>query len=243
MTVNTQGTVISYVGNGSTTVFATPYVNNSGSIRVYVNGVLKTAGTDYTLTPIGTPPPSQTVRYNATFGTAPASGAIVVIDLGNLYGSISQGITYTNFQGNAAVTETGFDRGVLETQLIRDADYYTSRLVPTVPSGIYQVLDFSDFSIPSSPASRVFFSQPVTSVSYKFLNAYPYSVESRFRLYMNVQAALSNVTFTDGTGAFSLIWGPVGTPNLTATGLHILDFCTIGDSVFLGTYVGTLPFI
>jgi hypothetical protein len=243
MTVSTQGTVVRYLGDSVTTVFATPYVNNSGSLRVYVAGVLKVLGTDYTVTPIGTPPPSQTVRYNVTFSVAPAAGSVVVIDLGNLYGAISQGITYTNFQGNAAVTETGFDRGVLETQLIRDADYYTSRLVPTTPSGIYSVLDFSDFSIPSSPAARVFLSEPVTSVSYKFLNAYPFPVESRFRLYMNVTASLTTVTFTDGTGGFSLIWGPGGAPNLTTTGLHILDFCTIGDSIFLGTYVGTLPFI
>lgn len=74
MTVSVQTPFNSSTGNGVTTVF--PYtfkVISANDLKVTVNGVLKTNGTDYTVSGIG-----SDGGGNVTFTVAPASGAVVV---------------------------------------------------------------------------------------------------------------------------------------------------------------------
>jgi hypothetical protein len=64
-----------YTGNGNTTAFATGfYFLANAHVKVYVEDVLKTLGTDYSLTGAGNP-----LGGTVTFNTAPASGHKILI--------------------------------------------------------------------------------------------------------------------------------------------------------------------
>ncbi len=75
MTISSTNSRWEYTGNGATTAFA--YDNlifDDSDLKVYVAGTLKTLTTDYTVSGAG-----GTSGGNVTFGSAPASGASVVI--------------------------------------------------------------------------------------------------------------------------------------------------------------------
>lgn len=74
MTVSSTINSISYTGNGVLTTFAYPLkIFADTDLQVYVNGVLKTLTTDYTVTGVG-----NVGGGNVVFGVAPAAVAITI---------------------------------------------------------------------------------------------------------------------------------------------------------------------
>jgi len=75
MTVTVNDGRIEYTGNGATTVFAYDFLLlDQAHVEVYLNGVLKTISTHYTVSGVGTP-----AGGNVTFLTAPASSVKVLL--------------------------------------------------------------------------------------------------------------------------------------------------------------------
>ena len=76
MTVSSTTTKVSYTGNNATTVFAYTFkIFASGEIKVYVDNVLKTLTTHYTLSGVGS---ASGGNVTFTAGNTPGTGASVV---------------------------------------------------------------------------------------------------------------------------------------------------------------------
>ncbi len=74
MTVSSTINAISYTGNSILTTFAYPYkIFADTDLQVYVNGILKTLTTDYTVTGAG-----NVGGGNVVFGAAPAAAPITI---------------------------------------------------------------------------------------------------------------------------------------------------------------------
>lgn len=123
MTVSAQTTFNQTTGNGVTTVF--PYqfkILASGDLQVYVAGVLKTLGVDYTVSGVG-----NNTGGNVTFLLgAPAALAVVSII------RAMQVVRSTDYQQqgdfNADTVNPDFDRAIL---LIQDAQTQLGRTIRT----------------------------------------------------------------------------------------------------------------
>lgn len=114
MTVSTTTNRVSYNGNGTTVDFATPYFIVDADVYVYVDGVLLTLATDYTLTGAG-------VAGGGTVScvVAPATGT------GNVVILVSPALTQLldlveNDKNPAGTRETAFDKLTLIAQRISD---------------------------------------------------------------------------------------------------------------------------
>ena len=120
MVVNTQGSRASYIGNGVTTTFSFPnYIKLKSEIKVYVDDVLQTLNTHYTIA--GTEP--LVSGANIVFTTAPANGLTVKIKRET---GLTQSLNLTNSGSfNQEGIEDVLDDLVLKTQdafgLIQDA--------------------------------------------------------------------------------------------------------------------------
>lgn len=114
MTVSATSNVKTYTGNGSSVNFATVFqFIDEGDIKVYLDGVLKTITTHYTVS--GGDGSTGTV----TFLSAPAADVAVVLQR---FVEYVQETDYTDFDGNpAATTETQFDLVVMQCQQLSDA--------------------------------------------------------------------------------------------------------------------------
>lgn len=112
MTIATTTNRISYTGNGVTTLFAVPFTYyNASDLKVYVDGVLKTITTDYTVGSGG-----------VTFVTAPASSKVVLIVREV---PMTQTTDYKNFEPvDADELETNIDK---LTVLVQQADEKAAR--------------------------------------------------------------------------------------------------------------------
>ena len=103
MTVSTTASVKVYTGDNSTTAFSFPYLFYSNShLKVYLDGVLKTITTHYTVTGAESP-----AGGTVTFITAPGTDVEIVIQR---IAPTTQETDLENFDGNPAdVTEKQFD--------------------------------------------------------------------------------------------------------------------------------------
>jgi len=80
MTIQSQTSSINYTGNGGTTVFAYNFKTLDQTwLQVYINGVLKTLTTDYSVSGVG-----SASGGNITFVTAPSNGSVVYIARSNI---------------------------------------------------------------------------------------------------------------------------------------------------------------
>jgi len=80
MTIQSQTSSINYTGNGGTTVFAYNFKTTDQTwLQVYINGVLKTLTTDYSVSGVG-----SASGGNITFVTAPSNGSVVYIARSNI---------------------------------------------------------------------------------------------------------------------------------------------------------------
>jgi len=146
MTVNTVLNRVSYNGNGTTTAFTTPYFLVNADIYVYVDGVLLTETTDYTLAGAGV-----AGGGTVTCVTAPISGTDNVVIL------VSPALTQLldlveNDKNPAGTRETAFDKLTLIAQRLTDlqsrsiqlADYDTiaSLVLPIAASRASKYLAF-----------------------------------------------------------------------------------------------------
>lgn len=81
MAISNNNNKIEYTANGVQTAFTFPYTYYlQTQLQVYVSGVLKTLGVDYTVSPTeSNPGDGNPIGGTVTFGAAPANGAIVLI--------------------------------------------------------------------------------------------------------------------------------------------------------------------
>lgn len=114
MTVSSQTSRIEQLGDGTTTAFAVNfYFLENSDLKVFVNGVLQTITTNYTVTGAGNP-----AGGTVTFVSAPANGVQVVIFRDP---ALTQGLDYIdNDPFPAESHERGLDKLTMIAQRIRD---------------------------------------------------------------------------------------------------------------------------
>lgn len=114
MTVSSQISRIEQLGDGTTTAFAVNfYFLENSDLKVFVNGVLQTITTNYTVTGAGNP-----AGGTVTFVSAPANGVQVVIFRDP---ALTQGLDYIdNDPFPAESHERGLDKLTMIAQRIRD---------------------------------------------------------------------------------------------------------------------------
>ena len=98
MTVSSTTTKVSYTGNGSTTVFAYTFkIFAEAEIKVYVDNVLKTLTTHYTLSGVGT---ASGGNVTFVFSNPAASGKACAWTLKWIQDSSDRTITWNGVGGN-----------------------------------------------------------------------------------------------------------------------------------------------
>lgn len=114
MTVSSQTSRIEQLGDGATTAFAVNfYFLENSDLKVFVNGVLQTITTNYTVTGAGNP-----AGGTVTFVSAPANGVEVVIFRDP---AITQGLDYIdNDPFPAESHERGLDKLTMIAQRVKD---------------------------------------------------------------------------------------------------------------------------
>lgn len=114
MTISSTDIRKEYTGNGVTTAFSYPYYFLANAdLKVYLDGTLKTITTHYTVSGAGNP-----AGGTVTFGTAPATSAVVVIVRDP---AITQAVDYVaNDPFPAASHETALDRLTMIAQRLND---------------------------------------------------------------------------------------------------------------------------
>jgi microcystin-dependent protein len=144
MTVTTQQNKLVYTGNGSSTTYPVNTLSgdvltgiilyNASELMVYVDGVLKTLNTDYTITS-STPPSNligRLVNASVVFTTAPANTKSVV-----LLRQLPLTQTLNLLDGNnppPEQLETALDKTVSQIQQVQDATTRCFQLDPKTPS-------------------------------------------------------------------------------------------------------------
>lgn len=138
MTVSTTLNRVSYVGNGSTTVFAYPFkIFEDADLEVYLNGVLQTLTTHYTVSGKG-----SLTGGNVTFLTAPPAAASVVI-IRNLPETQASALP-ANDKFPSTTVETALDKLTMLVQELKEVDQRTLKLAVTSL--------FSNLSVPDPAA-------------------------------------------------------------------------------------------
>jgi hypothetical protein len=114
MTVSSQTSRIEQLGDGTTTAFAVNfYFLENSDLKVFVNGVLQTITTNYTVTGAGNP-----AGGTVTFVSAPANGVEVVIFRDP---ALTQGLDYIdNDPFPAESHERGLDKLTMIAQRVKD---------------------------------------------------------------------------------------------------------------------------
>jgi len=114
MTISSTDNRKEYTGNGVTTAFSFPYYFLANAdLKVYLDGTLKTITTHYTVSGAGNP-----AGGTVTFGTAPATSALIVIVRDP---AITQAVDYVaNDPFPAASHETALDRLTMIAQRLND---------------------------------------------------------------------------------------------------------------------------
>jgi hypothetical protein len=144
MTVTTQQNKLVYTGNGSSTTYPVNTLSgdvltgiilyNASELMVYVDGVLKTLDTDYTITS-STPPSNligRLVNASVVFTTAPANTKSVV-----LLRQLPLTQTLNLLDGNnppPEQLETALDKTVSQIQQVHDAVTRCFQIDPKTPS-------------------------------------------------------------------------------------------------------------
>ena len=164
MTIQSTTNRISYTGNGATTIFAYNFVISDQTwLNVYVNNVLQTLTTNYTVSGVGTQSGG-----NVTFVTAPASGAVILISRSNI--PLTQLTDYTpNDKFSAETHEAALDKLTMLIQQLTAQANRSIRLnrTDTAPSNTELALvDKKDkllmFNVVTADAQ-------VTDITYSFL--------------------------------------------------------------------------
>ena len=132
MTVSSTTNKHSYNGNGSQTVFAYTFkIFVAADIKVYLDGVLKTINTHYTLSNVGV-----TGGGNVTFtsGSVPVSATGNVILLRSL--ALTQGVDLINYGAfDANIIESAYDKLTMMVQQLQEEVSRSIRFSATVYDG------------------------------------------------------------------------------------------------------------
>jgi hypothetical protein len=132
VTVSSTTNKHSYNGNGSQTVFAYTFkIFVSADIKVYLDGVLKTINTHYTLSNVGV-----TGGGNVTFtsGSVPVSATGNVILLRSL--ALTQGVDLINYGAfDANIIESAYDKLTMMVQQLQEEVSRSIRFSATVYDG------------------------------------------------------------------------------------------------------------
>tara|TARA_R100000654_G_scaffold9025_2_gene20947 strand:+ start:9516 stop:11081 length:1566 start_codon:yes stop_codon:yes gene_type:complete len=163
MTVSSTNNIVTYAGNGSTTVFAYTFKTFAASDLVVIERtdstgaeVTKTLTTHYTVSGAGTDSGG-----NVTFGSAPASGVTVVIQRSL---DLTQAIDYVeNDPFPAESHEEGLDRAVMRDQQIKEelsrsirfpvGDSGVSSEIPSATERANKFLSFNSSGVPTATAA------------------------------------------------------------------------------------------
>tara|TARA_Y100000114_G_C11758410_1_gene328168 strand:+ start:1699 stop:3183 length:1485 start_codon:yes stop_codon:yes gene_type:complete len=163
MTVSSTNNIVTYAGNGSTTVFAYTFKTFSASDLVVIERtdstgaeVTKTLTTHYTVSGAGTDSGG-----NVTFGSAPASGVTVVIQRSL---DLTQAIDYVeNDPFPAESHEEGLDRAVMRDQQLKEelsrsirfpvGDTGVSSEIPSATERANKFLSFNSSGVPTATAA------------------------------------------------------------------------------------------
>ncbi len=141
MTISSTLNRVSYTGNGAITIFAYNFeILAQTDLQVYINGVLKTLTTDYTVSGVLVP-----TGGNVTFVVAPANGAVVLI-LRVLPQTQSSSLPL-NDKFPSTTVETALDKLTMLTQQLNEVDQRTLKLAVTSA--------FSNLTLPD-PVSQLF---------------------------------------------------------------------------------------
>lgn len=164
MTIQSQTSSISYTGNSTTTIFAYNFKTLDQTwLQVYINGVLKTLTTDYSVSGVG-----SASGGNITFVTAPSNGSVVYIARSNI--PTTQLVDYTaNDSFPAETHEEALDKLTMLIQQLTAQANRSIRLnrADTAPSNTELALvDKKDkllmFNVVTADAQ-------VTDITYSFL--------------------------------------------------------------------------
>ena len=132
MTVSSTTNKHSYNGNGSQTAFAYTFkIFVAADIQVYLNGVLKTINTHYTLSNVG-----LTGGGNVTFtsGSVPSAATGNVILLRSL--ALTQGVDLINYGAfDANIIESAYDKLTMMVQQLQEEVSRSIRFSATVYDG------------------------------------------------------------------------------------------------------------
>ena len=163
MTVSSTNNIVTYAGNGSTTVFAYTFKTFAASDLVVIERtdstgaeVTKTLTTHYTVSGAGTDSGG-----NVTFGSAPASGVTVVIQRSL---DLTQTIDYVeNDPFPAESHEEGLDRAVMRDQQLKEelgrsirfpvGDSGVSSEIPSATERANKFLSFNSSGVPTATAA------------------------------------------------------------------------------------------
>lgn len=149
MVVSTQGSRATYTGNGVTTSFSFPnYIKLKSEIKVYLNDVLQTLNTHYTIA--GTEP--LVSGANIVFSTAPANGVIVKIRRET---GLTQSLNLTNSGSfNQEGIEDVLDDVVLKTQeAVGKAEDAFDEAIDTVTAEVQTLVDEANASATAAAGS------------------------------------------------------------------------------------------
>jgi hypothetical protein len=138
MTVSTVETRKTYNGNGVTDAFATPYFLADSDLVVYVDNVLQTIATDYTVAGAGVP-----AGGTVTFVTPPPSGSgnvVIIVDP-----ELTQLTDWVeNDRNGAEVKEIAFDKLTIIAQRLADRMNRVVQLSDTDTSTVLTLPELAD---------------------------------------------------------------------------------------------------
>lgn len=220
MTIQSQTSSISYTGNSVTTVFAYNFKTTDQTwLQIYVDGVLKTLTTDYSVSGVG-----SASGGNITFVTAPSNGSAVYIARSNV--PATQLVDYTaNDSFPADTHESALDKLTMLVQSLVSSISKTIKLTNSETSTTAK----TTLASVVSRAKRLLFFNSAGELDY---TSNPPNTVLAFDEFGNV----AYETLPQGT--------PIGTFLQTGSGavertyqnkvrehVSILDFGAVGDGV------------
>lgn len=240
MTIASQTFRFEYVSTGGTTYQYTNKIIESSDLTVYVDDVLKTEGSDYSVTGVG-----EAAGGNVVFGTAPTAGAVVLITKDGV--QFTQDTDYVeNDSFPAEAHEDALDKLTNLCQKIWD---YTRR---SVKLPIYSSL--TDLVVPDGTANAVIgWDSTGSALENKILTSYGLISDSAYSsswngqttvapsqnaVYDIVQSTLTSIPPAASDTAYASTWDGVTTIPPSKNAVYDKIEAMISDSSYSSAWDG-----